>query len=88
MRQKRLTIRSDNGLQARAMELLVQVAGRFESDVYIEFGDKRVNAKSIMGVLSMRLRMGDSFTVAASGADEDRAVEAVARLIEKGEAAR
>jgi catabolite repression HPr-like protein len=88
MRQKRLAIRSDNGLQARAMELLVQAAGRFESDIYIEFGDKRVNAKSIMGVLSLRLRTGDSFTVYADGADEDRAVEAFARLVEKGDAAR
>jgi catabolite repression HPr-like protein len=86
MGRKRLTISSDEGLQSQAAALLVQVAGRFESGVWIEQGNKRVNAKSIMGVLSLRLRKGDSFTIVASGADEETAVAAITRLIETGEA--
>jgi phosphotransferase system HPr (HPr) family protein len=86
MNRKRLTIRSDEGLQPRSVELLAQVAGRFSCGVWIEHANKRVNAKSIMGVLSLRLRSGESFLIAASGEDEDEAVEAITKLIEKGEA--
>jgi catabolite repression HPr-like protein len=86
MSQKKLTISSDEGLQARSASLLVQVAGRFASSIWIEQGNKRVNAKSIMGVLSLRLRKGDAFIIAASGEDEEKAVAALTRLIEKGEA--
>lgn len=86
MIQKKLTIKNDEGLQARSAELLVHAAGRFASDVWLERGNKRVNAKSIMGVLSLKLRTGDSFLVAADGIDAESAIAAVARLIEKGEA--
>jgi catabolite repression HPr-like protein len=86
MSQKKLTISSDEGLQSHSAALLVQVAGRFTSSIWIERGSKRVNAKSIMGVLSLRLRKGDSFFVAATGSDEDSAVAAITNLIEKGEA--
>jgi catabolite repression HPr-like protein len=86
MSQKKLTISNDEGLQSRSAALLVQVANKFAADIWIEQGSKRVNAKSIMGVLSVRLRKGDSFTIAAFGKDEENAVAAIARLIEKGEA--
>ena len=85
MNQKRLTIRSDEGLQSRFAELLVHVAGRFESDVWIEHSSLRVNAKSIMGVLSLKLRRGDSFLIAADGGDEQAAVAAITKLVETGE---
>jgi phosphotransferase system HPr (HPr) family protein len=86
MNRQKLTIRGDEGLQSRSAELLAQVAVRFASDIWIEHGNKRVNAKSIMGVLSLRLRRGDCFLIAASGSDEENAVAAIARLIDKGEA--
>lgn len=86
MNQKKLTISSDEGMQSRSAALLVQVAGKFTSNIYIEQGSKRVNAKSIMGVLSLKLRKGDCFIIAASGQDEENAIAAIARLIEKGEA--
>lgn len=84
--QKKLTIKSEEGIQAGSASLLVQVAGKFASSIWIEQGSKRVNAKSIMGVLSLRLRRGDSFFITAVGSDEAAAVEAVTRLIENGEA--
>ena len=86
MNYKKLTIRNDEGLQSRPAALLVQVAGKFASNIWIEQENKRINAKSIMGVLSLKLRKGDSFMIVAIGADEEAAVAAIARLIEKGEA--
>ena len=86
MSQKRLTISNDEGLQSRSAALLVQVASKFTANLWIEHGSKRVNAKSIMGVLSLKLRKGDSFIISATGSDEEDAVAAITRLIEKGEA--
>jgi phosphotransferase system HPr (HPr) family protein len=86
MSHKKLTIRNDEGLQSKAAALLVQVAGRFSSNVWIEQADKRINAKSIMGVLSLKLRKGDVFTIVAIGSDEEEAVTTLTRLIETGEA--
>ncbi len=86
MSHKKLTIRNDEGLQSKAAALLVQVAGRFSSNVWIEQGDKRINAKSIMGVLSLKLRKGDVFTIVAIGSDEEEAVTTLTHLIETGEA--
>lgn len=84
MTKKTLTIRNEEGLQSRPAALLVQVAGGYSSSLWIEQGSKRINAKSIMGVLSLRLRMGDSFDIVASGEDEADAVEAISKLIEQG----
>lgn len=86
MNHRTLTIRNDEGLQARPAALLVQVANKYNSNIWIEMNSKRVNAKSIMGVLSLKLRMGDRFLIAAVGEDEDAAVAAIVHLIETGEA--
>ncbi len=56
------------------------------SNIWIEQGSKRVNAKSIMGVLSLRLKQGDSFFIVANGDDEHKAIDAIARLINTGSA--
>jgi len=87
MIQRRLRINADDGLQSRAAALLVQVAGKFSSSVWLEQGNKRVNAKSIMGILSLRLKRGDSLLLVASGEDEEAAAKAITELIEKGETA-
>ncbi len=86
MIRKEMTIRDQEGLQSRGAALLVQVAGRFTSSILIEQASKRVNAKSIMGVLSLRLREGDTFTLTANGADEAAAIAALEKLINTGEA--
>lgn len=85
MIHKRLSISGEEGLQSRAAALLVQVAGKYTSSVLLEQGNKRVNAKSIMGVLSLRLRKGDSFLLVVSGEDEEAAASAISQLVEKGE---
>ena len=86
MIRKILKTSAEEGLQSKAAALLVQVAGRFSSNIWIEMANKRVNAKSIMGVLSLKIRRGDAFAVSASGEDEAAAADAITRLIEKGEA--
>ena len=74
MIKKSVTINLENGLEARPIALLVQKASQHESSVYIESGDKRVNAKSIMGMMSLGLNSGEVLTVVAEGTDEDAAV--------------
>ena len=84
MLSKELTIKSEEGLQSRPAALLVQVAGKYMSNIWIEQGSKRVNAKSIMGVLSLRLKQGDAFFIVANGDDEEKAITAITRLIDTG----
>ena len=77
MIKKETVIRLENGLEARPIALLVQVASQYESSVYIEYGDKRVNAKSIMGMMTLVLVAGDTVAVTADGSDEETAVDAI-----------
>lgn len=74
MFKKSVTINLENGLEARPIALLVQKASQYESSVYIECGDKHVNAKSIMGMMSLGLDNGEVLTVMAEGKDEEAAV--------------
>lgn len=74
MIKKSVTINLENGLEARPIALLVQKASQHESSVYIESGDKKVNAKSIMGMMSLGLNSGETLTVVAEGVDENEAV--------------
>jgi len=74
MTKKSVTINLENGLDARPIALLVQRASQHDSSIYIETGDKRVNAKSIMGMMSLVLDNGATLTVSADGNDEAEAV--------------
>ncbi len=74
MKKKSITIQLENGLEARPIAMLVQVASRYESSIYIETGDKKVNAKSIMGMMTLSLSSGEEVTVIADGSDEADAV--------------
>ena len=78
MKKEEVEIRLENGLEARPIALLVQVASQYESSIYIQSGDKRVNAKSIMGMMTLVLSAGDKVIVSADGSDEDRAIEGIA----------
>ena len=65
----------------RGMAEVVQTANRFSSRIYISFGSRRINAKSIMGMMTIEMADGDSISIDADGADEQEAVEAVARML-------
>ncbi|HAV01404.1 MAG: HPr family phosphocarrier protein [Lachnospiraceae bacterium] len=81
MKKQDVVIKLKNGLEARPVALLVQVATQFESRVYLQSGDKRVNAKSIMGMMTLILAAGDEVTVSAEGEDEEAAVEAIVKYL-------
>ncbi|MCR5221826.1 MAG: HPr family phosphocarrier protein [Lachnospiraceae bacterium] len=77
MIKKEVEIRLENGLEARPIALLVQVASQYESSIYIESEGKRVNAKSIMGMMTLVLSAGDRIVVSADGKDEEEALAGV-----------
>jgi len=74
MIKKPITVQLENGLEARPVALLVQVASQYESEIYIEVQQKRVNAKSIMGMMTLGMDVGEEIIVSAEGADENEAV--------------
>ena len=82
MTQKEITIGLAGGLEARQVALLVQAASQYESSVYVEAGDKRVNAKSIMGMMSLAMANGEKLTVIADGPDEVFALESMEKILE------
>ena len=69
------------GLHARASSKLTQTASQFASDIWIEKNGRKVNAKSIMGVMMLAAAMGSSITLEANGADEQAAMSALQALI-------
>ncbi|ANU16696.1 HPr family phosphocarrier protein [Planococcus maritimus] len=82
MVEKQVEVQLKSGLQARQAALFVQEANRYSSDVYLEKGNKKVNAKSIMGIMSLAVSKGTNVTISADGADEEAAVGALAQLID------
>ena len=75
MIKKPITVQLANGLEARPVALLVQVASQYESKIYVETENKKVNAKSIMGMMTLGLNAGESVVVSADGTDEQAAIE-------------
>ena len=69
MVQKSMEVQLDNGLEARPVAVFVQVASQYGSTIYVEVDDKKVNAKSIMGMMSLGLDNGETLTVVADGSD-------------------
>lgn len=77
MIRKPITIRISSGLEARPVAMLVQVASQYESEIYVESGKRKVNAKSIMGMMTLGLDNGEDITVIANGGDELEAVNGI-----------
>ncbi len=81
MKKAIVEIKLQNGLEARPVAMLVQVASKYESKIYLESTGKKVNAKSIMGMMSLGLDNGEQVTVTAEGTDEGEAVEAIEKYL-------
>ena len=82
MIKKPITIRLSSGLEARPVAMLVQVASQYESEIYVvESGRKKVNAKSIMGMMTLGLDNGEEVTVTANGKDESEAMDGVEKYL-------
>ena len=77
MMQKEITIQLENGLEERPVAMLVQVASQYDSTIYIETEGKHVNAKSIMGMMSLGMANGEILNVSADGADEQAAMSGI-----------
>ena len=84
MKMKAVRIQLNGGLEARPVAMLVQVASQHDSTVYLESEGKKVNAKSIMGMMSLGLDSGEMVTVIADGPDEEVAVEDIAKYLCSG----
>ncbi|MDO5575073.1 MAG: HPr family phosphocarrier protein [bacterium] len=81
MIQKPISIQLENGLEARPVAVLVQVASQYDSVIYIEAEGKRVNAKSIMGMMSLGMANGEILNVSADGTDEQAAMEGIENFL-------
>ncbi|WP_126428648.1 HPr family phosphocarrier protein [Brevibacillus marinus] len=81
MVQQRVQVKLKTGLQARPAAFFVQEANRFASEIFVEKDDKKVNAKSIMGVMSLAISSGTEITISAEGPDASEAVANLAKLV-------
>ena len=81
MVSKEIKIELASGLEARPAAMLVQVASQYESSIYVESGEKRVNAKSIMGMMTLGLAEGEMVRVTASGEDESEAIDGIEKYL-------
>lgn len=81
MIKKPITVNLSTGLEARPVAQLVQVASQFNSEIYVEVGEKKVNAKSIMGMMTLGLDAGEEITLLANGEDEEAAMNSIERYL-------
>lgn len=79
--KKDVTIQMSESMEATPIAHLVQLANQFDSRVYFEMGKKRVNAKSIMGMMSLILSTGTTVTIDAEGDDEQKAIDAMSDFL-------
>jgi catabolite repression HPr-like protein len=79
---KSIEIKLPRGLEARPVAELVQLASKYESTMHIEAQSKKVNAKSIMGMMTLNLNSGEEVTVIAEGSDEETAVADLERFLQ------
>lgn len=83
MQQRTFDIVDETGIHARPATILVQTATRFESDVELEYNNKKVNLKSIMGVMSLGVGKGAKVTIYTDGEDEAEALEKITEALKQ-----
>ncbi|MCM3740202.1 phosphocarrier protein HPr [Oceanobacillus luteolus] len=83
MQTKNFTITAESGVHARPATLLVNKAGQYSSEIQITYKDKKVNLKSIMGVMSLGIPKGAEIEIIAEGNDEDEAIEGITSVIKE-----
>lgn len=85
MQSNQILIKNKTGLHARPASEFVKAAGKFKSAITIEFKDKKINAKSIVHVLSAGISAGSTIVLTAEGEDEQQAIETLTDVIDKFE---
>ncbi|EIA21263.1 phosphocarrier protein HPr [Listeria fleischmannii 1991] len=83
MEQASFVVIDETGIHARPATLLVQAASKYSSDIQIEYTGKKVNLKSIMGVMSLGIGKGADITIHAEGSDEKEAIEGLTEVLKK-----
>jgi phosphocarrier protein len=81
MYSKEAVVNNSVGLHARPATFFIQKANEFKSSIWLERNERRINAKSLLGLLSLGIVKGSSITIIADGADEEAAVNALVELI-------
>ena len=81
MKTTKVRVNLENGLDVRPVALLVQEASKYDSTIHILMENKKVNAKSIMGMMSLGLNNGVELEIAADGSDEEKAVDGIAQFL-------
>ena len=84
MFSKDVVVQNQVGLHARPATFFIQKANEFKASIWVEKEERRVNAKSLLGVLSLGIVGNTAIRVIADGADEEAAVEALVKLVESG----
>lgn len=85
MVEQEIVVHLKTGLQARPAALFVQEANRYNADIFLEKSGKKVNAKSIMGIMSLAISEGGEVTLTAEGNDEQEAMETLTTFVDKEE---
>lgn len=85
MSKRPVVVKLKTGLHARPAALFVQEANKFSAEIFVEKDDKKVNAKSIMGIMSLAISTGTEITISAEGPDAAGAVDALVSLVSKEE---
>jgi len=80
--EQRITIKSTNGLHASLASKIVQLVGRYDANIQIQYEDIMIDAKSILGLLSLAVPQGENIEVIADGADSSKAIEEIQKLLE------
>ncbi|MEO2075268.1 MAG: phosphocarrier protein HPr [Bacillus sp. (in: firmicutes)] len=83
MAEKQFKVIAETGIHARPATLLVQTASRFDSEITLEYKGKKVNLKSIMGVMSLGVGQGADIVITAEGNDADDALNSLAETLKK-----
>lgn len=83
MIEKEIVVKCESGLHNRQATYFVQKANEFESSLWLEFDGKKMNAKSLLGIMSLSVVTGAEVTISASGPDEAAAVEALEKLLQR-----
>ena len=81
MTKRMVTIALASGLEARPIAMLVQLASSYESRIYVESENKKVNAKSIMGMMTLDLPAGEQILITADGVDEEKAITDIEKYL-------
>ena len=81
---KDVVVQNQGGLRARPATIFIQKANEFKSSIWVEKDERRVNAKSLLGVLSLGISGGTSIRISADGADENEAVDQLVELVQSG----